>query len=68
MGGGGGGGGGGYIEYKYKSATEQGNGSATSRRPAIISPNEGLVRQRLYTSLALCDLIYISHLIQSISI
>ena len=42
-------------EYKYKSATDQGNGTATSRRPAIIPLNDGQVRICLYVSLALCD-------------
>ena len=35
--------------------TDQGNGTATSRRPAIIPLNDGQVRICLYVSLALCD-------------
>ena len=42
-------------EYKYKSATDQGNGTASSRRPAIISLIDGQLRMCLYVSLALCD-------------
>ena len=42
-------------EYKYESATDQGNGTASSRRPAIIPLNDGQVRICLYVSLALCD-------------
>ena len=42
-------------EYKCKSVTDQGNGPATSKGPAIIPLNDDLVRLRLYASLALCD-------------
>ena len=42
-------------EYRYKSATDQGNGTATSQRPAIISLNYGQICMCLYVSLALCD-------------
>ena len=34
-------------EYKCKSATDQGNGPATSKWPAIIPLNDDLIRLRL---------------------